>query len=122
MSTFHEFECPRNLYEKLTSDNQRLEELNCDNLFTFVSTITYLQPWIKNSPLAASETVNRMMRKVSRHPYVKICYNITSAKNHFKLEICDEGDAILHVGDEQINLDDFRRDLVDLFDNFFKSK
>ncbi|MBU0474870.1 MAG: hypothetical protein KKF62_12000 [Bacteroidetes bacterium] len=123
MSAFHEFECPRDLYEKLTRDNERLEEeLNGDNIFTFASTVVHLQPWIKNSPLEASETVKRMMRKVSHHPYVKICDNITSAKNHFKLEICDEGPALLHVDDEKIEIDSFRHDLMDLFDNFFKHK
>jgi hypothetical protein len=123
MSTFHEFECPRNLYEKLTRDDQRLsEDLSGDNLFAFAATIVHLQPWIKNSPLSSSETVSRMMRKVSRHPYMKICKDITSAKSYFKLELCDRGGALLHVGDEQIDVDDFRQDLVGLYDNFFKQK
>ena len=123
MSVFHEFECPRNLYEKLTRDNQRLsEELSGDNLFSFVATVVHLQPWIKNSTLNSSETVKRLMRKVSRHPYIKICKDITSAKSTFKLELCDKGGALLHVGDEQIDVDDFRRGLVGLFDTFFKQK
>ena len=123
MSTFHEFECPRNLYEKLARDGQRLSnELNGDNLFTFASTIVHLQPWIKSSPLSSSETVSRMMRKASRHPYVKICKDITAAKSYFKLELCDKGGALLHVGDEQIDVDDFRIDLTNLYDNFFKQK
>jgi hypothetical protein len=123
MSVFHEFDCPRNLYEKLTRDNYRLEEeYSGDNLFSFSATVVHLQPWIKNSPLDSSETIRRLMRKVSRHPYVKICKEITSAKNHFKLEVYDNGGALLHVGDEQIDVDDFRHDLVELFDNFFKQK
>ncbi|PIQ07841.1 MAG: hypothetical protein COW71_14955 [Ignavibacteriales bacterium CG18_big_fil_WC_8_21_14_2_50_31_20] len=123
MSVFHEFICPRNVYEKLTRDNQRLdEELNGDNIFAFASTIVHLQPWIKNSPLDSNETVKRVMRKVSTHPYVKICNNITSAKSHFKLEVVDKNNAILHVGDEKIDVNNFKHDLVDLFDNFFKTK
>ncbi|MDA3860373.1 MAG: hypothetical protein PF445_04025 [Melioribacteraceae bacterium] len=123
MPTFHEFECPRNLYEKLTRDNQRLaEEYSGDNIFSFVATIVHLQPWIKNSPLDSTETVRRLMRKVSRHPYVKICKDITSANSFFKLELCDFGGAILQVGVEQIDVDDFRCDLLKLFDNFFKTK
>ena len=40
MKEVHEFERPRNLYEKLVRDNQRLEEeISGDNLFTFISTI-----------------------------------------------------------------------------------
>ncbi len=123
MSTFHEFKCPRNLYEKLTRDNDRLaNEYSGDNLFTFASTVVHLQPWVKNSPLETSETMRRLLRKVSRHPYAKICKDITSAKSYFKLELCDKGGAILHVGDEQIDVDDFRNDLVSLFDHFFKQK
>jgi len=123
MSVFHEFQCPRNVYEKLTRDHQRLEEdLNGDNIFAFASTVVFLQPWIKNSPLESSETIKRLLRKVSRHPFVKICNDITSAKSHFKLELCDKGGALLHVGDEQIDIDDFKRDLLELFDAFFKHK
>jgi hypothetical protein len=123
MSIFHEFECPRNLYEKLVRDNQRLsEELNGDNLFSLVTTVVHLQPWIKNSTLSSSETVKRLLRKSSRHPYIKICKDITSAKTTFKLEIFDNGEALLHVGEEQIDVDDFRNSLVSLFDSFFKQK
>jgi len=120
---FHEFICPRNVYEKLTRDNQRLDiELNGDNIFAFASTVVHLQPWIKNSPLEASETIKRLMRKVSNHPYVKICNNITSAKSTFKLELIDSGGALLHVDNEQIDVADFKRDLLELFDIFFKQK
>ncbi len=123
MSIYHEFECPRNLYEKLTRDNERLaNDYSGDNVFSFVSTVVHIQPWIKNSPIDSTETVRRLMRKTSKHPYVKICKDITSAKSHFKLEICDKGGAILHVGDEQIDVDDFRTKLVGLFDNFFMQK
>ncbi len=62
------------------------------------------------------------MRKVSRHPYFKICKNITSAKSYFTLELCDKGGALLHVEDEQIDVDSFRDDLLSLYDTFFKQK
>lgn len=123
MSVFHEFECPRNLYEKLVRDDQRLsDDYSGDNLFSFAATVVHLQPWIQNSPLSSKETVRRLLRKVSRHPYVKICKNITSAKSFFSLELCDVGGALLHVGDEQIDVDSFRTDLLHLFDSFFKQK
>lgn len=123
MPVFHKFECPRNLYEKLVRDNQRLsEEYNGDNLFSFVSTVVHLQPWIQNSPLSSRETIRRLMRKVSKHPYVKICKNIAASKSYFVLEVCDKGGALLHVGDEQIDIDSFRIDLLNIFDSFFKQK
>ena len=123
MSKFHEFECPRNLYEKLIRDHQRLsEDLSGDNLFSFIATVVHLHPWIKNSKLSSSETVKRLLRKSSRHPYMKICKDITTAKTNFKLEIFDNGNALLHVSDNQIDVDDFRNSLVGLFDTFFKQK
>jgi len=123
MPVFHEFKCPRNLYEKLTRDHQRLaEEYSGDNLFSFASTVVHLQPWIQNSPLSSKETMRRLMRKISKHPYLKICKSITSAKSVFVLELCDNEGAILHVDDEQIDVDQFRNDLLGLYDTFFKSK
>ncbi len=123
MSTFHEFISPRNLYEKLTRDNQRLvEEMSGDNIFSFAATIVHLQPWIKNSPLSTSETIRRLLRNASRHPYMKICKDITTAKRPFKLELFETGGGLLHVGDEKIEVDDFRKTLINLYDNFFKQK
>jgi len=123
MPEVHEFECPRNLYEKLIRDNQRLEEeISGDNLFTLISTTVSLQPWIKNSPLSSSETMNRIMRKIIRHPYVKICKDISISKAVFKLEISDDNSAEMIVGDEILDVHDFRNEIVELYDSFFKQK
>ena len=123
MPEIHEFECPRNLYEKLVRDDQRLEvEVNGDNIFTFISTAVSLPPWIKNSPLSSTEIMNRLMRKILRHPYIKICKDITLAKLVFKIEVADDNNAILCVGDEKIDVHDFRNQIVTLYGNFFKQK
>ena len=123
MKEVHEFECPRNLYEKLVRDNQRLEEeISGDNLFTLISTTVSLQPWIKNSPLSSSETINRIMRKISHHPYIKICKDISISKAVFKLEILDDNSATIIVDDEVFDVHDFRNEIVELYDNFFKQK
>lgn len=123
MAELHEFDCPRNLYEKLIRDNQRLEkEMNGDNLFTLISTAASLQPWIKNSPLNSSETMSRMMRKIVRHPYFKLCKDITEAKKVFKLEIADDNYSTLLIEDEKFDVHDFRSELVGLFAAFFKAK
>lgn len=123
MTQVHEFECPRNLYEKLIRDNQRLEdEISGDNLFTFISTTVSLQPWIKNSPLSSSETMNRIMRKIVRHPYIKMCKDISLSKSVFKIEISDDNNAVMIVGDDEIDVHDFQNEIVELYDNFFKQK
>ncbi len=123
MPEVHEFECPRNLYEKLIRDNQRLEEeISGDNLFTLISTTVSLQPWIKNSPLSSSETMNRIMRKIVRHPYIKICKDISISKAVFILEISDDNSAEMIVGDEILDVHDFRNEIVELYDGFFKQK
>lgn len=123
MKEVHEFERPRNLYEKLVRDNQRLEEeISGDNLFTFISTTVSLQPWIKNSPLSSSETMNRIMRKIVRHPYIKICKDISISKAVFKLKISDDDSATMIIDDEIFDVHDFRSEVVELYDNFFKQK
>lgn len=123
MSVIHEFECPRNLYEKLVRDNQRLEkEVNGDNLFTFVSTAVSLQPWIKQSPLSSSEIMNRLLRKIVRHPYIKLCKDITVAKSVFKLEVFDDKNAEMCIGDDKYDVNEFRSEIQDLYNNFFKQR
>ena len=123
MKEMHEFECPRNLYEKLIRDNDRLEEeISGDNLFTFISTTASLQPWIKNSPLSSSETINRLMRKIVRHPYIKICKDISLSKTVFKLEISNDNSAIIFFGDEKVDVYEFRNEIVELYNNIFKKK
>ncbi len=119
----HEFESPRNLYEKLVRDNKRLEkEVNGDNLFSFVATTVSLQPWIKQSPLSSSETMSRIMRKIARHPYVKLCKDITQSKSVFKLEVSDDNNADMKIGDATYNVHDFRSQIQELYDEFFKKR
>ena len=123
MKELHEFEYPRNLYEKLIRDNDRLEEeISGDNLFTFISTTASLQPWIKNSPLSSSETINRLMRKIVRHPYVKICKDVSLSKTVFKLEISSDNSATIFFGDENVDVHEFRNEIVELYNNIFKKK
>ena len=123
MAEIHEFKSPRNLYEKLVRDNQRLEKVvNGDNLFTFISTAVSLQPWIKNSPLGASETMNRILRKIVRDPFYKTCKDISLSKSPFKLDVSDDNSATIHVGKDKIDVYDFRNQIINLFDNFFKQK
>lgn len=92
MSVIHDFGTPRNLFEKLRRDNEKLDiEINGDNVFNFVSTAFHLQHWVKNSPLISSEIVKRILKRIGRDGYIKHCQNIVSAKEHFKVEVDEDG-------------------------------
>ncbi|MFC2084314.1 hypothetical protein ACFLS9_04590 [Bacteroidota bacterium] len=124
MTEIHDFSTPRNLYEKLVRDGQKLDiVVNGDNVFNFVSTAFHLQQWIKQSPLVSSEVVKRLLRKISRDENVKHCQKIIQAKESFKLEIFDKGSkTIMHIGEEKLNVFDFRNRIIEIYENYFKSK
>ena len=123
MNSIHDFGTPRNLYEKLRRDNEKLDnEISGVNLFNFVSTAFHLQHWIKNSPLISSEVVKRILRRIGRDNYIKHCQNIARAKEHFKVEFESDGDAIMSIGDEKIDINDFRHEILSLYGTYFELK
>ena len=48
--------------------------------------------------------------------------DISISKAVFKLEISDDNSAAMVVGDEIFDVHDFRNEVVELYDNFFKQK
>ncbi|MBN1299615.1 MAG: hypothetical protein JW995_00205 [Melioribacteraceae bacterium] len=123
MSQLHDFSSPRNLYEKLLRDAQRLSsDITGDNIFNFVSTAFHLQHWIKNSPLVGSEVMKRILRRISSSEYIKHCQNIARAKEHFKIQIKSDVTADLIIGDEKVDLHHFKEEILELYSNYFKVK
>jgi hypothetical protein len=123
MNHVHDFGSPRNLYEKLHRDNEKLDkEINGDNLFNFISTAFHLQHWIKNSPLISSEVMKRMLKRLGRDKNFLHCRDIARAKEHFRVKVEHTGKAIMFVGKEEINVDDFRNEIVSLYETYFKQK
>jgi hypothetical protein len=123
MNVIHDFGTPRNLFEKLRRDNEKLDEnVNGDNVFNFVSTAFHLQHWIKNSPLISAEVMKRILRRISKEGFIKHCQNIVRAKEHFKVEVDEAGNAIMYIGDEEIDVDQFRNEIVALYGNYFEVK
>ena len=122
MKEVHDFTTPRNLYEKLIRDSERLEkELSGDNLFNFMATAHRLQMWIKKSPMAQHETIKRLLRKASRNPSIKECCSILDGKKSFKLVF--EGDsAKLFVDETEYNPLDLKDEIVSIFNNYFNVK
>lgn len=122
MKTVHDFSSPRNLYEKLIRDGEKLDkDVNGDNVFNFISTAFHLQHWIKNSPLISSEVMKRILKRIGREKNIKLCQDITRAKEHFSLEIADEEVEII-IGDEKIDMKHFRDDILQLYANYFTVK
>lgn len=122
MAELHDFGSPRNLFEKLIRDGERLDrEVSGDSIFNFISTAFHLQHWIKNSPLISSEVVKRILRRISSDKNIKHCQAIARAREHFKTEV-DGNSAILMVGDEKINMREFKENILNLYSNYFSVK
>ncbi len=122
MTVVHDFSAPRNLFEKLLRDSERLNrELSGDSIFNFVSTAFHLQHWIKHSPLISSEVVKRLLKRIGGDENIKLCQAIARADRHFKVEITGES-SIIRVGDDEVNLDDFRKNVIQLYSNYFSVK
>lgn len=122
MSEIHDFSTPRNLFEKLMRDAEKLSlQVNGDNIFNFVSTAFHLQHWIKNSPLISSEVVKRILRRIGRDKFIKHCQAIARAKEQFSVEVV-ENNAILIVGNERIGMHDFVNGVMNQYSNYFQIK
>lgn len=122
MKEVHDFTTPRNLYEKLIRDSERLEkELSGDNIFNFMATAHRLQMWIKKSPMAQHETIKRLLRTASRNPSIKECCSILDGKKSFKLVF--EGDSPKLYIDENV-YDPFalKNEIVTIFNSYFNVK
>lgn len=123
MAEIHDFGTPRNLYEKLIRDGEMLErKVNGDNVFNFISTAFHLQHWIKNSPLIASEVMKRILRRISRDKNIMHCQNIARAKEHFSVELDDAGSAFIKLGEDRIEVLEFKNEIIALYENYFKQK
>ncbi len=124
MKEVHDFSTPRNLYEKLLRDSERLDsEVSGDNLFNFMATAYRLQAWIKKSPMAQHETIKRLLRKASRNPLMQNCNAILEGKKHFSLERDDDyPHPVLIIEEEKFNPTDFKNELKEIFDSYFHQK
>ncbi len=145
----HNFETPRNIFEKLVRDYEQLDMLvNGDNIFNFVSTAFHMQEWIKRSPIYNTESVKRLVRKASHDKYIKLCSDIVCAKIHYKVVIDDpnlaegkEPDFGVHpeksdldsykdgskkfkflVGHDEFDPFEFKEEIKELYATYFKIK
>lgn len=124
MKEVHDFTTPRNLYEKLIRDSERLDaEVSGDNMFNFMATAYRLQAWIKKSPLMQHETVKRLIRKAGRNENMKLCCEILEGKTHFLIEFDDEyPHPLLKIEDQTYNPADFKNEIAAIFTGYFSVK
>lgn len=149
MKATHDFQTPRNIFEKLIRDYEHLNILvSGDAMFNFVSTAYHFQEWIKNSPLKSSEPVKRLLKKTSAHKYIKLCKEIITAKKNYQIVVEDpnlpedaemdftkipskhdkisyeEGSKIFvfKVGEDEIDPFQFKEEIMQLYANYFQIK
>ena len=149
MQVVHNFETPRNIFEKLIRNDEQLDMfMNGDNMFNFVSTAYHLMEWIKRSPMQTTEQVKRLVKKAAQNRYIKICKLIITAKVHYKIIIDDpklvdghepdytskpaksdnlcyyDGSKIFKFVVDGVEYDpfDFKQEIVNLYSTFFKVK
>lgn len=122
MTQAYNFQTPRDLYEKLCRDSEKLDVvIDADYLFNFISTAHHLQDWIKNSPLKASTTIKRFLKRLNSDQNLQVCSDIVTAKSHFKINPTKEG-CQLKVADSCIDAKDFKNEIMETYQVYFKIK
>lgn len=122
MAQTYIFHSPRNLYEKLQRDSEKLEVvMDGDYLFNFISTAFHLQDWIKKSPLKSSTTIKRFLKRLGEDNNLKVCNDIVVANSHFEVMPSESG-CQLKVGDNCYDACGFKNEIMELYEVFFKLK
>jgi len=118
----YNFQTPRNIFEKLQRDSNRLDKvMDGDYMFNFISTAYHLQEWIKKSPVKSSVAVKRFVKRLNQDENLKICGEILSASKHFMVSPVEEG-CQLNVDGVCVDAEKFKKDIMELYDVFFKLK
>ncbi len=124
MTKTHNFNSPRNLYEKLLRDADKLEkDLNGDNFYNFISTAYHLKNWINHSPIGSHESVKRLLKRISKDPTLNLCSKIIDAEDFFIFEIDSENNkASVLIEDKKFDPIQVKKSILDLYENYFMVK
>ncbi len=118
--TAHEFNNPRNIFEKLKRDNARLAaDHNGDNMYNFIMTANHLYESIKKWDMAVTGTVKRFQTRVEKDENIKHCNSLVTAKEHLIVET-DNNKMNLKIGNKLLDSDTFRKGVMELLETFFK--
>ncbi len=122
MSTVHEFQTPRNLFEKLVRDGDKLDmEVNGDNMFNFIATARHLCQWLKKSPSYYSEGVKRFVERVDDSDYIKRCTEMLTHNANFSIEVDQHNNThVLKVGEQVFDALEFKRSVTNLYGSYFQ--
>lgn len=122
MAQTYNFQTPRDLFEKLTRDSEKLDLLiDGDNLFNFISTANHLQDWIKKSPLKTSTTIKRFLKKLNNEENLKICNKILNGDSHFEIHPQKKG-CQLKLEGNCFDVADFKNEIIETYELYFKLK
>ena len=122
MGQTYNFQTPRDLYEKLCRDSEKLDLVkDGDHLFNFIATAHHLKDWIKHSPLKTSTVIKRLFKTLKNDENLKICSDIVTANAHFKIQPHKKG-CQLKVGKVCIDAIHFKNEIMELYEHFFKIK
>ncbi len=123
MKAEHSFLTPRNLYEKLLRESERLKnEPNGDNFFNFIATAYHLIEWIKKSPISSNETAKRILRKISKNPFMKECCQVVEGSSHFVFRVGKDNSIKIVLGNVEWDPQKAKEEILQLFENYFKIK
>lgn len=118
----YNFQTPRDLYEKLCRDSEKLDlVIDGDHLFNFICTAHHLKDWIKHSPLKTSTVIKRLFKVLNADANLKYCSEIVSANSHFTIQPQKKGCQI-KIGEICIDATDFKNEIMELYEHFFKIK
>ncbi len=122
MAESYIFQAPRDLYEKLCRDSEELDvAFNADHLFNFISTAHHLQDWIKESPISSSTTIKRFMKRLNNDKNIRVCKDVVKAQSHIEIDTSNTNYK-LKVGDSFIDAQNFKTEILELYELFFKLK
>ncbi len=118
----YNFQTPRNLFEKLERDSEKLDVVvDCDHIFNFMATAYHLQDWIRKSPLKDSTVIKRLLKRLNDDENLRICENVVKANSHFKIDK-SSGECRIKIDEKCIDSEKFKNGIMELYELFFKSK
>lgn len=124
MVTTHDFQTPRNLFEKLLRDSERLNlEINGDNVFNFAATAIFLKDWIKKSPVSETQVARRLVREINGDEEIKFCADLVKHNIPYSIVFDHkENKTYINSDPSQTDVIHFKNHIVEIFCSYFKVK
>lgn len=100
------------IYEKLQRDGAALDdEVTIERVFNFAATAYFMIEWVRNDPSVSQIIKNHgIIDTLYSDHWLKVCGDLATARQHFKLKIGDRKNNSEIMLDNSINF--YCRDLV----------